>query len=172
VDWSVGDMVYLDTQNLSSARPSRKLSDKWTGPFKVIEQVGNSYRLELPSGSRIHDVFAPNLLCKDPQDPLPGQEPPKPPGTPINGVEEWEVEEILASKLTRSTLKYRVKWVGHDPDPVWYKASNFMGSPYKLREYHESYPNRPGPPRSLDKWIEAWKKGMEDMDHLEDDRVN
>jgi hypothetical protein len=125
-------MVYLDTQNLLSARPSRKLSNKWTGAFKVIEQVGNSYRLELPSGSRIHDVFAPNLLCKDPQDPLPGQEPQKPPGTPINGVEEWEVEEILASKLVRSTLKYRVKWIGHDPDPVWYKASNFMGSPYKL----------------------------------------
>jgi hypothetical protein len=171
VDWSVGDMVYLDTQNLLSARPSRKLSDKWTGPFKVIEQVGISYQLELPSGSRIHDVFAPKLLCKDPQDPLPRQGPAKPPGTPINGVEEWEVEEILASKLSRSTLKYRVRWTGHDPDSVWYKASNFMGSLYKLRDYHESYPNRSGPPRLPDKWIEAWEKGVEDMDHLEDDQV-
>jgi hypothetical protein len=133
VDWSVGDMVFLDTQVLSSPCPSQKLSDKWTGPFKVIEQVGNSYRLELQC-SRIHDIFAPNLLCKDPQDPLPGQKPLKPPGTPINGVEEWKVEEILASKPYRSTLKYYVKWIGHNLDPVWYKASNFMGSPHNLAD--------------------------------------
>jgi hypothetical protein len=171
VDWKVGDMVYVSTKNLASVRPSRKLSDLWEGPFRVLEQVGHSYRLELPKGSQIHDVFAPNVLCKDPQDPLPGQEAPKPVGTPIQGVEEWEVDEILASKLFRSTLKYRVSWVGHDPDPTWYKASNFMGAPHKLRDFHERYPNRPGPPRSLNKWIDAWERGQEDMENLEDDRV-
>ena len=161
IDWDVGDMVYLDTRNLAVSRPSRKLSDKWEGPFKVLEEVGHSYRLELPPGSKIHNVFAPNLLCKDPQDPLPGQEAPKPPGIPINGVEEWEVEEILASKLYRNTLKYRVKWVGHDPDPVWYPASNFLGAPHKLKTFHDKYPDRPGPPKGLDKWIRAWEQGTD-----------
>jgi hypothetical protein len=47
-----------------------------------------------------------------------------------------------------------------------------MGSPHKLREYHDKYPNRPGPPLALNQWIEAWEKGIENMDHLEDDRVN
>jgi transposase InsO family protein len=155
IDWTVGDKVYLSTKNLSIPRPSRKLAELWEGPFEVLEQVGHSYRLKLPAGSQIHDVFAPDVLRKDPEDPLPGQEPPKPPGIPIQGVEEWEVEEVLASKLYRSILKYRVKWVGHDPDPTWYKASNFMGAPHKLRAYYEQYPNRPGPPRALEKWIEA-----------------
>lgn len=171
IDWKVGDKVYLSTTNLANTRPSRKLSDLWEGPFEVLAQVGHSYRLKLPPGSNIHDVFAPNVLCKDPQDPLPGQEAPKPVGTPIQGVEEWEVREILASKLYRSTLKYRVSWIGHDPDPTWYKASNFMGAPHKLKAFHDKYPDRPGPPRSLDKWIQAWESGQEDMTGLEDDKM-
>jgi hypothetical protein len=171
VDWDIGDMVFLDTKNLAIDRPSRKLAAKWEGPFKVLEKVGHSYRLQLPVGSRIHDVFAPDLLCKDPQDPLPGQEAPKPPGEPIQGVEEWEVDQILASKLYRAKLKYRVSWIGHDPDPTWYPASNFMGAPHKLREFHEQNPSKPGPPRALGQWIQAWEKGIDDMTSLQDDRV-
>lgn len=171
VDWEVGDKVYLSTANLSSDRPSRKLSELWEGPFEIIEQVGHSYRLRLPEGSAIHDVFAPDVLCKDPEDPLPGQAAPKPPAIPIHGAEEWEVEEILASKLHRSTLKYKVKWLGHDPDPTWYKASNFMGAPHKLKAYHERYPNRAGPPRALAKWIAAWEQGVDNMESLQDDQA-
>jgi hypothetical protein len=171
VDWEVGDKVYLDSTNLASQRPSRKLSDKWAGPFEVLERVGHSYRLKLPYGSTIHDVFAPNLLCKDPADPLPGQEAPKPPGQPIAGVEEWEVQEILASKLVRNKLKYRVSWTGHDPDLEWYPASNFMGAPHKLRDFHRKYPDKPGPPRALERWIQAWENGVEDMEALQDDRT-
>jgi hypothetical protein len=155
-------MLALDTQGKAPV---------WQGPFEVLEQVGHSYRLKLPPGSRIHNVFAPNLLCKDTQDPLPGQEAPKPVSTPINGVEEWEVEEILASKLSRSKLFYKVRWIGHNPDPIWYKASNFMGAPHKLNAFHELYPSKPGPPRALGKWIKAWEQGVEDMDSLQDDKV-
>ena len=171
IDWDIGDMVFLDTKNLAIDRPSRKLAARWEGPFKVLKKVGHSYQLQLPTGSRIHDVFAPDLLCKDPQDPLPGQEAPKPPGVPIQGVEEWEVDQILASKLYRSKLKYRVSWIGHDPDPTWYPASNFMGAPHKLREFHEQNPSKPGPPRALSQWIQAWEKGIDDMTSLQDDRV-
>ena len=50
--------------------------------------MGHSYRLALLEGSKIHDVFAPNILSKDPEDPLPGQENPKPSGEAIDSVEE------------------------------------------------------------------------------------
>lgn len=72
VNWTVGDKVYLLTKNIASNRPSRKLSDLWEGPFEVIEQVGYSYRLKLPAGLQIHNVFAPDVLCKDLANPLPG----------------------------------------------------------------------------------------------------
>lgn len=157
VNWTVGDKVYLSTKNLASDRPSRKLSDLWEGPFEVTEQVGHSYRLKLPVGSHIHDVFAPDVLCRDPADPLPGQENPKPVSIPVDGVEEWEVQEILASKLVCGKLMYRTSWVGHDPDPTWYPAANFEGAPHKLRAYHNKYPKRPGPPQELPHWLQAWE---------------
>ncbi len=64
----------------------------------------------------------------------------------MQGVEEWEVEEILASKLYWLTLKYRVRWVGHDSDPTWYKALNFIGALHKLKVFYERYLNWLGPP--------------------------
>ncbi|PBP19405.1 hypothetical protein BUE80_DR009813 [Diplocarpon rosae] len=169
IDWQPNDMVYLSTRNLKNYRPSKKLSNQWDGPFKVLEKVGNSYRIELPPGSTIHDVFAPELLFKDPQDPLPGQEQPRPTGEIIAGQEEFEVSKILGVRLLRNRLEYQVKWLGHDPDPAWYPASNFMGSPHKLRDFHQEYPTKPGPPRNLQAWLKAWEEGINDYGHLEDD---
>jgi transposase InsO family protein len=168
IDWEVNDMVYLSTRNLKNFRPSRKLANQWTGPYRILKKVGHAYQLELPPGSQIHDVFSPDVLSKDPNNPLPGQENPKPSGELIDGVEEWEVQDILAVRLVHKSLKYQVSWVGHDPDPVWYPASNFMGSPHKLRDFHGRYPHLPGPPRNLALWLKAWEDGIDDLDHLED----
>ncbi len=63
--------------------------------------------MKLPRGSLIHDVFTLDVLTKDPNNPLPGQESPKPLGKVIASHEEWDIEEILAVKLTRNILKYR-----------------------------------------------------------------
>ena len=91
IDWEVGDKVYLSTKNLKTDRPSRKLAAQWTGPFQILEKVGHSYRLKLPEGSLIHDVFAADVLSRDPNNPLPGQESPNPPPDIVQGELEWEV---------------------------------------------------------------------------------
>ena len=66
------------------------------------------------------------------------------------------MKRILACKLVKGILKYRVSWKGYNPDPTWYFAWNFISSPQKLQEFHSHYPNEPGLPKYLNEWMECW----------------
>ena len=87
-----------------------------------------------------------------------------------SGDTEYEVERILKVRLHRGNLKYQVQWVGYEADPEWYNASNFKHSPLKLREFHETNPAAPGPPRRLDYWERCCEEDREAEDFSDDDR--
>jgi hypothetical protein len=53
--------------------------------------------LELPATMRIHPVFNVNLLYPATNNPVPGQRQPPPPPVEVEGIEQYEVEEVVDS---------------------------------------------------------------------------
>jgi hypothetical protein len=160
----------MTTKNLPSDRPSRKLANQNVGPFKILEQVGHSFRLDLHDQMGNHPVVHARFLRKDPGDPLPGQVNPPPEPISVTGEQEWDVEKLLAVRRKYGKLEYKVDWVGADEDPTYYPASNFKYSPHKIRDFHLEHPELPGPPRKLGEWLKAWEQGVDNYDELEDDK--
>lgn len=67
VEFGIGEWVWLKLhpyRQLTVAKKAfTKLSPKFYGPFEVLARVGTvSYRLRLPEGAQIHDVFHISLL--------------------------------------------------------------------------------------------------------------
>ena len=66
----VNDLVYLRLhpykQTTIKGKGLEKLKPRFYGPYKVIRKVGEvTYELELPMGSKIHNVFHVSCLKKD-----------------------------------------------------------------------------------------------------------
>ncbi|XP_059068178.1 uncharacterized protein LOC131858748 [Cryptomeria japonica] len=67
--FEVGDMVYLRLQPYRQSNPKKsgaeKLKPRFYRPFQVIRKVGVvAYELELPSSSKVHNVFHVSRLKK------------------------------------------------------------------------------------------------------------
>ena len=57
--------LYPYKQTTINGKGSKKLKPRFNGPYKVIRKVGEvAYELELPIGSKIHNVFHVSCLNK------------------------------------------------------------------------------------------------------------
>ena len=69
-----------------------------------------------------------------------------PPPVIVSGEEEWEVEQILDSRIDKyGVLQYRVKGRGFDVDHDWHNASGgeFEHCQDLVNEFHQAHPNKP-----------------------------
>jgi transposase InsO family protein len=146
-----GDKVFLDASDISTTRPSNKLSHRYLGPFPIEEKIGkNAYRLKLPlSMKRLHPVFNVVKLVPAPDDPIIGRKRnTHPPPTLIDeeGEEHYEVESVLDSRLIRGKLHFLVKWKGYGYEENRWIPENDLHAPDLLQEF---YTRHPGAPRRL-----------------------
>jgi len=146
-----GEMVWFLPRTVRTTRPSRKLDYKKIGPFKILAKTGiNTYRLEFPPTMKIHNNIHISLLepYHDNQFPSQRQEPPPP--IIIDGEPEYELEEIIDSRLHYGKLQYRAKWKSYSPehDKVWYPANNFENAQDAVHKFHQQHPDKPSQNRT------------------------
>jgi len=100
----VGDLVMLHAKNIRTKRPSKKLSPKLYGPFKVLEKKGSrAYKLEIWPRWKIHPVFHVSLLEPYGASNRPNREQPLRDPEEIKGDLESEVAKLVKSEIIAYT---------------------------------------------------------------------
>ncbi|MBW0510586.1 hypothetical protein O181_050301 [Austropuccinia psidii MF-1] len=152
-DFQPGDNVWLSSKNIKSTRPTKKLSERWLGPFEVLKKIGShAYHLKFPQQWKsVHSAFHVSLLEPVKQSSIPDCNQLPPPPVLVEEKEEWEVAQVLDFKLKRGKLWYLIEWKGFSEDPErtnWEPASNLTNSPDLVKDFRSLYPGKPGPSTS------------------------
>jgi len=142
-----GNKVYLDSSDIHTTRPSRKLLHRRLGPYRVEHHVGHyAYHLALPcSMRRLHPMFNIVKLTLAPPDPIAGRcTTAPPPPELVDGEEEYVVKEILDSRMFRRRLQYLVKWEGYGiENNTWEYAENLDNAAEVVADFHARHPGAP-----------------------------
>jgi hypothetical protein len=143
--FEVGDWVWLrilnrPAQSLLQGRRS-KLSPRYAGPFKVLQRVGEvAYKLNLPDGAHIHDVFHVGVLKPFHGDP-PATTPPLPPLH--NGRLLLAPERILNSQLRCGIWHVLVKWQAMpEAEATWEPVEAFKAAHPDFQLEDELFPEK------------------------------
>jgi hypothetical protein len=152
-DFQVGQQVFVKAKNIRTTQPSKKLSEKYLGPFDIIAHPGtHSFTLRLPKHLRaIHPVFHVSQLEPSVPNTVPNRTQPPPPPVEINDDIEYEIAKILNSKIDnrrKCKLLYFVRWAGYegtDEENSWLPANELDHAHEVITDFHSHYPNKPGP---------------------------
>jgi len=169
----VGDLVMLNAKNIRTKRPSKKLSPKLYGPFKVLEKkASRGYKLEISPRWKIHPVFHLSVLEPYRASNRPHREQPPRDPEEIEGDLEWEDERIVKSEIMSYTRKVRgrnkpmkelwyfVKWKGCVEDEnTWEPPEGMKNAQEEVERFYRENPEMLGPGV-----VEYHKKGFPSVD--------
>jgi hypothetical protein len=157
LEFKVGDKAFVKAKCFQTTQPSKKLSEKYLGPFDIINQVGPlSWTLCLPTTMHaVHPVFHVSMLEPSPLNSVPNRIQPPPPLVIINEEPEYKTSKILDSKLDKRQackLFYLVQWSryeGTNEETSWIPANKLGHASKIVFEFHLRYPNKPSPLANL-----------------------
>ncbi|EEB99773.1 hypothetical protein MPER_00464 [Moniliophthora perniciosa FA553] len=137
-----GQKVWLEVTNLHIGYPSKKLSPKREGPFKILKVLAPiTYQLDLPKQWKIHNVFHAGLLSPYKETEAHGPTFTEPPPDLINDIEEYEVEAIIGHKPKKGLVKsFLVSWTGYDSSHnEWRSIEDLEHAEEKVQEYIKAH---------------------------------
>jgi hypothetical protein len=154
-----GDKVWLLRENLKSKDPIgnqiKKFEALYYGPFEVLSMIGpNAAKLQLPRGWKVHDTFnleylklyvdgknshPDRVVINDLPGPVEVDYDPEAggPRRPNQDEPEWEVERILAKRVRRRELQYKIKWKGWPIESASWEPIEALESCAELVENYE-----------------------------------
>jgi hypothetical protein len=143
--FKVGDMVWLDSSNIKTTRQTKKLDDKWFGPFPVVKVLSESvYELKLTEAfDKVNPRFNVIKLRRFEPDQIAERPKPLRPEPEIDeaGEKVYEVEMLLDSRIHRRQFQYLVKWKGYGPEyNTWEPAKNLGNAKRRVKEFHDRNP--------------------------------
>ena len=150
VSYREGDLVLLSTANLQVRGTPAKLKRKFAGPFRITECIGSqSYRLDLPTTWRVHNVFHVSLLKIWREDMYRRYPAPEP--TRLEEEEDdqevYEVEKYLRWRYrkiqNRKKREFLVLWKGYPIEEAsWIPEDNITYKDQLQEELDEDNPQK------------------------------
>ncbi len=141
INYKIESKMFLNEQNIVTARLFKKLNDKMLNSFKVKDSVDFFYKLKLSNIMHIYDVFHSELLHSAVNDSLSDQKNELSRSIVINDEDEWKINDILNFRWYQRWLQYWVKWKSYDNNLNWYNANDdeFMNAQEMIDNFHIKY---------------------------------
>jgi len=139
-------------------RPSKKLSDKFLGPYEIHALPStNSVTLQLPDSLHtVFPVFHVSTLEPATLNLIPDHIQPPPPPNIVNDEPEFKISKILDSKIDNycpaCKLSYLFHWTGYegtDEETSWILASELGHASELIVNFDSADPAKSGPLSSL-----------------------
>src|SRR5580700_9305660 len=137
IEYQPGDLVYLESTNIKTTRPSKKLGPKRFGPFKIVKKIRlAAYELELPpQWPGLRPVYNESYLTPHKPAHFPNQRKPEPPPPiEVQGEIEYVVEEIRDKQVRKvrgrpDKIQYLVHWKGYpNEEDTWEPIENLKNA--------------------------------------------
>ncbi|MBW0507920.1 hypothetical protein O181_047635 [Austropuccinia psidii MF-1] len=103
--------VWLSSKCIKTNRTTKKLSERFLGPFEVLKKIGiHAYSLKLPlKWKSVNPFLHVSFLEPVKQSNIPNGHKLQPPAAMVEGNEEWKVAQFMDSKLKTGRLGYLVE---------------------------------------------------------------